>query len=168
MVSNLTCVAKQGLSDQDIQNNFDYICDSRQGNNCAGILANATTGSYGAWSMCNPLERLSWAFNHYYFNQTATNTQNANPCDFSGQARKVSPKPADSCKTVLSQAGSAGTGVVSNGAAPTGTNGGSGSSASSSKAAAGAVTVPMIDLTMLKFGAYLCSAIAVGAGLVLM
>ena len=117
--------------------------------------------------MCDPLQRLSWAFDHYYFNQTATNTQNANPCDFSGQARKVNPKPAASCKSVLGQAGAAGTGLVTN--APTATGGSSGAGSSSSKsAAAGAVTVPVLDLTLLKLGAYLCSAIAMGAGLVLM
>ncbi|KAL9131904.1 MAG: hypothetical protein Q9217_000264 [Psora testacea] len=169
MVSNLTCVARAGLSDDDIQIQFDYICDPRQGNNCGGILANASTGSYGAWSMCNATQRLSWAFNQYYLNQTATNTRNANPCDFSGQAQKVSPKPANSCKAAISQAGAAGTGSVSD--APTATAGGGSSGSgrtSSSSAAAGFVGAPAFDFGILKLAAYITSAMMVGAGMMLL
>ena len=165
MVSNLTCVAKSGLSSDQIQSQFNYICDPRQGNNCGGILANGSTGIYGAWSMCSASQRLSWAFNQYYLNQTATNTQNASPCDFSGEAQKVSPKPADSCKAVISQAGAAGTGSITN--APTATGGGSGSTSSSS-GAAGVIGVPALDFGILKLAAYVTSAMMVGAGMMLL
>ena len=170
MVSNLTCVAKSGLSSDSIQSQFNYICDPAQGNNCAGINANASTGAYGAYSMCNSTQRLSFAFNQYYLNQTGTNTQNNSPCDFSGTAQKVSPKVAGSCSSVISQAGAAGTGSITNAPSATGgssSGGGSGSS-SSSKAAAGVVTAPAIDFGMIKLAAYVTTAVLVGAGFVMM
>ena len=167
MFSNLTCVAKSGLSSQKIQSQFGFICDPSLGNNCGGVTANASTGVYGAWSMCNATQRLSWALNEYYLNQTATNTRNTDPCDFSGTAQKVSPKPASSCKSVLSQAGAAGTGSVTNAPTPTGGSSGSGSS-SSSKGAAGMVGVPAFDFALLKLGAYVVTAMVVGMGMMLL
>ena len=170
MVQNLTCVAKSSLSGHSIQDQFNYICDPAQGNNCAGILANGSTGIYGTFSGCTNIERLSYAFNQYYLNQTATNTQNTSPCDFSGAAQKVTPKLASSCKAVVSQAGSAGTGSITS--TPTGSgSGGSGSnsgSTSTSKAAAVILTVPAFDFGILKLAAYVTSAMIVGAGMVLL
>ena len=160
-------MADRDLSGEDVQSQFDYICDPAQGNNCGGILANASTGNYGAWSMCNATERLSWAFNQYYLNQTATNTDNANPCDFSGQAQSVRPRPANSCRAVISQAGAAGTGSVTDAPTPTGGSSGPGSSSSSS-AAAGVISVPAFDLGILKLAAYVTSAMMVGAGMMLL
>jgi len=169
MVQNLTCVAKSGLSDNDVQKQFKYICDPAQGSNCAGVNANGTTGKYGAYSMCNSTERLSFAFNQYYLNQTATNTQNTSPCDFSGKAQKVSPKPASSCKAINNQAGAAGTGSITD--APTATGGsgtGSGSgSSSSSKGAAVILGVPASDFGIVKLAAYIISAMFVGVAMVL-
>lgn len=175
MVSNLTCVAKSNLDAKTIQDQFAYICNPALGSNCPGILANGSTGAYGAYSMCNDTERLSWAFNQYYLNQTATNTQNNSPCDFSGNAEKVSAKPASSCKAVVSQAGAAGTGSITN--APTatagsgsgsGTGSSSGSSSSSSKGAAVVLGVPAFDFGILKLAAYITSAMLVGATMVLL
>lgn len=170
MVQNLTCVAKSGLSADSLTTQFNYICDPAQGNNCGGILGNGTTGVYGAFSGCSDTERLSYAFNQYYLNQTATNTQNTSPCDFSGTAQKVTPKLASSCKAVVSQAGSAGTGSITS--TPTGGSGtGSGSSSgttSTSKAAAVILGVPAFDFGILKLAAYVTSAMLVGAGMVLL
>ena len=166
MVSNLTCVAKSTLSDDAIQSQFAYICSPTLGHNCLGVTANGTTGIYGAYSMCNATQRLSYAFNQYYLSQVASNTQNNDPCDFSGAAQKVSPKIASGCGAVISQAGSAGTGVITN--APTATGGSSGSgSTSTSKAAAGVVSVPALDFGMIKLAAYVSTAVLVGAGLVM-
>lgn len=170
MVQNLTCVAKSGLSADSITTQFNYICDPAQGNNCGGILANGTTGVYGAFSGCNDTERLSYAFNQYYLNQTATNTQNTSPCDFSGTAQKVAPKLASSCKAIVSQAGPAGTGSITStptGGSSTGSGSNSGTS-STSKAAAVILSVPAFDFGILKLAAYVTSAILVGAGMVLL
>lgn len=175
MVANLTCVAKSDLSDEEIETQFDYVCDPAQGNNCAGIHANATTGDYGAFSMCNASQQLSFAYNQYYLNQTASNSENNSPCDFKGTAQKVSPKPASGCRSVLSQAGAAGTGTVTNppvatgGASGSGSSSGSGSGSSSSHSgAAGVVTVPAVDFGLIKLAAYVSTAILVGAGFVML
>ena len=173
MVSNLTCVAKSSLTSQQIQDQFNYICDPAQGSNCIGVLGNGTTGKYGTYSMCNDVDRLSWAFNQYYLNQTATNTQNNSPCDFSGAASKVSPKPASSCKAVNSQAGAAGTGSITNaptatGSSGSGTGSSSGSSSTSSKGAAVVLGVPQFNFGVLQLAAYVTSAVLVGAGMVLL
>ena len=173
MVSNLTCVAKSTLSSDSIQTQFNYICDPAQGKNCLGVTANASTGVYGAYSMCNATERLSYAFNQYYLNQTSTNTKNTSPCDFSGTAQKVSPKLGSGCGSVLSQAGASGTGAITNAPSATGGTGSgsgssSGSSSSSSKGAAGVVGVPAIDFGMIKLAAYVITAMLVGAGFVMM
>ena len=171
MVQNLTCTAKSSLSADSITTQFNYICDPAQGNNCGGILANGSTGVYGAFSGCSDIERLSYAFNQYYLNQTATNTQNTSPCDFSGTAQKVTPKLASSCKAVVSQAGSAGTGSITSTPTGSGSSGGGTSnsgSTSTSKAAAVILSVPAFDFGILKLAAYVISAMLVGAGMVLM
>lgn len=120
--------------------------------------------------MCNDTQRLSYAFNQYYLNQTATNTKNTSPCDFKGAASKVSPSLASSCKAVISQAGAAGTGAITNAPSATGgsSGGGSSGSSSSSKGAAGVVGVPELDFGILKLAAYVMSAFLIGAGMVMM
>ena len=164
-MTNLTCVAKSDISDDDIQTNFDYLCDPKVGDYCVGITPNATTGNYGSYSMCNSTERLSWAMNEFYLNQTANNPQNNNPCSFKGVATKQSPQLANSCKALVSQAGAAGTGTVTS--APTGT-GSSGSSSTSKKSAAGTTTIPKFDFGLLQLAIYLLTAGLVGAGMVLL
>ena len=166
MVTNLTCVAKPGLSDDDIETNFNYLCDPRHGDNCGGITPNATLGKYGAYSMCNATERLSWAMNEFYLNEKANNPADTNPCNFKGAATTQTPKLANSCKALVSQAGAAGTGTVTS--VPSGT-GSSGSAATTSKkSAAGATTVPKFDFGLLQLAIYLVTAGLVGAGMVLL
>ncbi|KAL2057804.1 hypothetical protein ABVK25_002188 [Lepraria finkii] len=124
--------------------------------------------------MCNGTERLSWAYNQYYLNQTSTNTQNNQACDFSGTAQTQSAKAASSCASITSQAGAQGTGTVTNAPAATGIsgsgngNGGSGGTSSTSKAAAIVLTVPAFDFGILKLAAYVSSAMLVGVGMVLL
>ena len=173
MMSNLKCVAKSSLSGDDIKKAFDYICGSNIGgtNNCQGINSNGSTGVYGAYSMCNGTERLSWAYNQYYLNQTSNNSGNDNACDFSGSAQTQSAKPASSCSSIISQAGAQGTGTVTNAPAATGISGsgnGNGGGSSTSKAAAIVLTVPAFDLGILKLAAYVTSAMLVGVGMVLL
>ncbi|KAL9607963.1 MAG: hypothetical protein Q9167_007174 [Letrouitia subvulpina] len=164
MVQNLTCVADSNISDDDIKKNFDFLCDPNNGNYCSGIDSNATTGVYGAYSMCSPSQRISWAMDAFYKDQTTNNPDNNNPCDFKGVAKKQTPKANGACEDVVSQAGAAGTGVVT--AAPTGT-GSSGSSASSSGAAA-ITSIPSFDFGMLQLAAYITVAALVGASMVVL
>ena len=164
MMQNLTCVAKANLDNTTSTTQFSYVCDPHNGNYCAGILANALTGAYGAYSMCNATERLSWAMNQFYLNQTANNKANTNPCDFNGAATKQSAKANGNCQALVSQAGPAGTGTVTS--SPSGT--GSSSSSSSTTSSAGLVTVPRFDFGMLQLAAYVTVAALVGAGMVML
>jgi len=62
MVSALSCVAATKVQEKDTGDLFNYICGEAK-TDCSGITANGTTGEYGAYSMCSPLERVSWAMN---------------------------------------------------------------------------------------------------------
>jgi len=163
MVANLTCVAKSDISPSDTKTNLDYLCGLGAGANCVGITPNATTGKYGSYSMCNATEKLSWAMNEFYKNQTANNPGNSNPCDFKGAATKQTPNTADSCKALVSQAGPAGTGTVTS--APSATGAGS---SGTPKGAAGVITVPKFDFGLLQLAVYAVTAGLVGAGMVLL
>lgn len=165
MVQNLTCVANSGLNAKALKTQFDYICDDKNGNNCEGITADAKTGKYGAFSMCDPSDRLSWAFNTYYFDQTANNPANDDPCNFGGDAKKQTPSSPSSCQAAVSKAGADGNGVVTS--APSGTNSGSGSK-SSKTGAASSITIPNFSFGMLQLTAYVVVAVVSGAGILLL
>ncbi|KAL8732167.1 MAG: hypothetical protein Q9166_002914 [cf. Caloplaca sp. 2 TL-2023] len=166
MVQSLNCTAKSDISDDDLQTNFDYLCDPNNGDFCSGILANGTTGEYGAYSMCTPQERIAWAFNAFFMDQTKNNKQNTDPCNFKGVAQKQTPKAAGTCKDVVSQAGDSGTGVITGAPSATGSN--SGGSASSSTGAASALTVPGFNAGFFQMAAYVTVAAFIGAGMVLL
>ncbi len=165
MVSSLSCVARTGLTGNQTADLFNYICGQDNGA-CTGINANATTGVYGAYSMCNAYQKLSFAMNKYYLDHNKA----ADACNFSKNATTQSPSPASSCSAVLSAAGTAGTGTVT--AIPTGagsgTGTGSGAAQSSSKGAAGSLTIPRFDMGLLQLGIYVVAAAMAGAGMVIL
>lgn len=168
MVSSLSCVANTGLSGNETAQLFSTVC-GLDNSACSGIIANGTTGVYGAYSMCDAYSQLSFAFNQYYSAQGKASTA----CDFSGNAKTQTGSSNSSCKALLSQAGSAGTGTVTT--APTGTGSSSGSSSSSSssstttkKSAAGAVIVPRFDMGLLQLSAYIVVAGLAGAGMIVL
>ncbi len=164
MAQNLTCIAKSDLTNDSIKTQFAFVCDPANGNNCDAVNKNATSGVYGAYSMCSPLQRLSKAFDTYYNYQVTHNSNNNSPCDFKGAASKQSPKVSSQCQAVISQAGPAGTGVISS--APTGTV--SASSTSTSKGAAGSVAIPGFDFALLYLAACVTVAALIGSGMVLL
>jgi hypothetical protein len=162
MVSSLSCVAKTGLSGNQTATLFNEVCGLDK-NACLGITPNATTGVYGAYSMCDSYSKLSFTFDQYYSSQNKASTA----CDFGGNAKTQTGSKSSSCSALLGQAGVSGTGTVTT--VPTGTGAASGSSsASSSKGAAGAVTIPRFDMGLLHLGAYLLAAGAAGAGMLLL
>jgi hypothetical protein len=170
MVSSLSCVANTGLSGNETASLFSTVCGLDNAA-CDGIAANATTGIYGAYSMCDAYSQLSFAFDQYYSNQGKASTA----CDFNGNAKTQSGSTSSSCKSLLSQAGTAGTGTVTTVPTGTGSPAGSGSSGSSSssststkKSAAGAVIVPRFDMGLLQLSAYVVVAGMAGAGMILL
>lgn len=166
MFSNLTCVAKPGLSSDDVETNFGFICNPKLGNYCAGINADATKGVYGAYSMCNATQRLSFAFNAYYEDQTASNPQNNNPCNFKGAGVKQQSKSISGCGSLTNQAGAAGTGTVTS--APTAAVSGGAPASSSSSGAATPLGIPSFDFGLLKLAVYVSVAAMVGAAMVVL
>lgn len=103
MMSSLRCIAKDNIDDKDVGDLFDEVCGYSDGIACSeGINRNTTVGEYGAYSMCNPLEKLSYAFNAYYESQKRA----SDACDFGGSAtlRSGNPSSADSCDSIIAEA----------------------------------------------------------------
>lgn len=159
MVANLTCAPKQTINTDMTTDLFNYIC-GQDGNPCAGITPNGTSGVYGAYSMCDPQSRLAYAMNSYYLQKGG----NAQACDFNGNATTTSPSVQSTCTNLLGEAGgAAGTGIVTS--EPTNTQG---VSASSSSGAAGAVAIPAFDFGILAVSIYVTVAAMAGAGIILL
>lgn len=110
---------------------------------CKGITANATTGTYGEFVMCNTTQQLTNALSTYYSNQKKASTA----CDFSGQAKVVTPSlsasqvgsPSSGNSSSVSSSSSPGnsTGTTSSGGSTTGNGSESGASSGGSTASAG-------------------------------
>jgi len=167
MVSSLSCIANTGISGNESATLFSTVC-GLDNSACDGITANATTGVYGAYSMCDAYSQLSFAFNQYYTSQNKASTA----CDFNGNAKTQTGSTSSSCKSLLNQAGTAGTGTVTT--APTGTgsssdtSSGSSSSSTTTKSAAGAVIIPRFDMGLLQLSAYIVVAGMAGAGMIVL
>ena len=160
MVSSLTCTAKAGIADTEIGSLFSQVCGYNGGQPCQGILKNTTTGVYGAYSMCNSTQQLSYAFNAYYKEEG-----NSQACDFDGNAQTVKAAAASSCSSIMASA----TGATSP-SSTTGTGSSSGSSATTSKkSAAGAVTVgASLGIGTFCMVAYISALVLSGAGIFLL
>jgi hypothetical protein len=139
MYNSLTCAPNADLDEESIGELFGTVCGLGDGSQCDGIAANASTGDYGAYSMCNATEKLGWIMDAYYQAQDSTNQASA--CDFDGSAAtKSGASPSGVCADLMKEAGEDGTGTVTRKPESTGAgaaaNGGKGESASSSEGAA--------------------------------
>jgi hypothetical protein len=157
MYNSLSCVVKSTVATTAYGQIFSTVCGLGGGSACAGIDTNTQTGVYGAYSMCNATEQLSFALDQYYKGQNSDSTA----CNFGGAATiKQSVSAAASCSAALSQAGAAGTGTVSSN--PSGT----GKSGSGKKGAGSTVEVP--GMVKLMVVGYVSLAAMVGAGMILL
>ena len=166
MEDSLTCVVKDDVSDKEVGKLFGTVCDL---GNCDGISKDAKKGKYGAYSMCKPKQQLSFVMNQYYKQQSKKgNSESA--CDFKGAAStRSSSKPSGTCKSLIQEAGTAGTGTVTSN--PTGGSG-SGSSSESSSTSSGAVSMMAspgsVRVGNWQLGTYFATAIFAGAAMILL
>jgi hypothetical protein len=153
MYNSLSCAVKSNIDEDDYGQLFGLVCG--YGSSCAGIVAEASNGTYGAYSACNSTEQLSFAFNQYYNSQGKASTA----CDFGGAAGiKKAASASGTCGSLIQAAGTAGTGTVT--AQP---------NASSTKTgAAGVVTVPRVKTAYFSIAAYMLVAGFFGAGMILL
>jgi len=167
MYNSLSCSVTSSTSEDDYGDLFGTVCGLGD-DVCAGIAANASTGTYGAYGMCNSTEQLSFVFNQYYLSQDSS----SDACDFDGAAAiKEAADSTGTCKDLMSEAGAAGTGTVTT--APSGTSGsdsgsGSGSGSSTSKAAAGHSMVRSSEISMLPVALMSALALMSGFGMILL
>ena len=168
MFNALTCVPNN-VDPDSIGELFGVVCGLSKGV-CDGITANATSGVYGAYGMCDATQQLGWALNSYYEQQKAAGNA-ASACDFSGSAKTQSPtSPTGSCASLINEAGNAGTGTVTSQPSGTGSSGsgsGSGSSSSHSSAGVPGISAPS-NFGLLQVAFYLSVAFVSGAGMILL
>lgn len=161
MMSSLTCTANDKLSPDDISTLFSSVC-GLDSTSCNGISANATTGKYGAYSMCTANQQLSFAMDQYYKSQKKA----ASACSFGGKASIKSSSVSDSCQKLLSQAGPAGSGTVTT--LPTGTGSSAGPGSPKDESASTVIFIPRLKLEYFQIGAYFISVALIGAGMILL
>jgi len=101
MVAASTCAPSDDLDDKDFGEIFGFICGSDE-DVCVGINGNATTGVYGAYSMCSDRQKLTYVLGAYYESQD----QAFDACDFDGQAEPKDSSAESSCDDKLSSADS--------------------------------------------------------------
>jgi hypothetical protein len=104
MMSSVTCIAKPGLDSGTAISVLENICGPST-QKCPGLYGDGSNGTYGAYSMCTSIERLSWALDvlYKYNPQGCSNDENAVAQNSSISA---------GCENVLSEAGELGTGTI--------------------------------------------------------
>jgi len=163
MYNSLSCVPKPETSEESYGKLFGTVCGYGD-SVCAGILANGTTGKYGAYGMCNSTEQLGFAFNNYYAGQSSV----ASACDFGGAATvKSAVSATGACQSLIGEAGAQGTGTVTSSPSGTGAaKGGASGSASGSKGAAGINSIPSMESGLLPMAFIVTMAMVSGMGMI--
>ena len=161
MMDTLSCTVADDVDEDDFGDLFGTVCGYSDGEYCAGINKNFTSGPYGAYGMCESKEQLAFALNAY---------AKANPnggCDFKGSAtsKAAAATTAASCGALMKQAGEDGTGTVTSSPSSTG---GTAAGAAGSTGAAPGLSVPRFDGSLLGLSIYILGAAASGMAMVLL
>ncbi|KAG6006378.1 hypothetical protein E4U21_007109 [Claviceps maximensis] len=152
MVQAASCVPSSTLAESSFGDIFGFIC-GKDASYCAGIMGNATSGTYGTFSMCTNKQKLAYVLDAY----AKKNGKGA--CDFKGKAQTQS--ASGSMSSCAKQAPGSGSGSGSGGSSPSG-SGNSGDNDS--------FAVPGASLTRIgrsAVGLYLVAAVFGAAVVVL-
>lgn len=164
MMKTLSCKARDDLEPEELGDLFGTVC-GMDDEACVGISANPKQGAYGAYSMCNPYEQLSHAYNTYYKNQGEKDTA----CDFDGTAETQEPEePEGQCATLIEQAGEDGSGTVPVPTAGDGEGADGSGAGGDGTSAASPVAIPAFNFGLFSLGAYVVCAMTAGAGMIFM
>ncbi|GKZ75548.1 1,3-beta-glucanosyltransferase gas1 [Aspergillus niger] len=163
MVDAATCTVKDSLDSDDIGDLMGEVCGMMS---CSGITGNGTTGKYGAYSMCNSKQQLVFVLNEYYEKQKSAGNS-ASACSWGGSATTKSATSATgSCKTYMSEAGTAGTGLVTSEA--TATAGSSGSTASSTSVSSTSAGAKAVHVGYFQLAVYVAVAVVSGFAMIML
>ncbi|KAJ6012294.1 hypothetical protein N7499_012738 [Penicillium canescens] len=97
MLDALECVVKSNVGPHELGKLFEQVCGNSKGA-CDGISDNATSGEYGAYSVCSSRDQLSFVFDRYF------HAHKAPACDFNGAATiKAANIATGNCKKLIEQ-----------------------------------------------------------------
>ncbi|KAJ5369562.1 hypothetical protein N7509_014174 [Penicillium cosmopolitanum] len=157
IASEAACVVSDSVSESKYGTLLSLVCGYTD---CGGLHSNATTGKYGAYSMCGVKDQLAFALNKYYSEQN----NDASACSFKGSATtQATTKATGTCSAQIKEAGTAGTGTVSTEATATS---GSGSSSTSSSFASPIGLHSSASFGSFQVAAYIITALLTGVGMI--
>merc|ERR1711939_1274815 len=157
MYNSLKCVISSDVDQDNYGDLFGTVCGLGDGSQCDGITANATTGNYGAYSMCNSTEQIAFVLNQYYQAQSGSNQASA--CDFDGSA---------ATNSVSVQPSVTGAGAASSETGGSGSGSASDSSGSSSGSSGSMTAVPSVEFGILPVAFMATVAAVSGFGMLLL
>lgn len=161
MYDSLSCVGSSSLNGSSYGEIYGIVCGEDE-SYCAGVTANATSGVYGTYSMCNSTQMIAYIMNQYFLGQNS----DSSACDFSGSAQTKSATTASSCKSALASASSANAVAATATAGSTSTGSSSSSSSSSSSIAMPTAQKMLFSIGDIAIGMYLVVAMGAGAFMV--
>ncbi|KAJ5112001.1 hypothetical protein N7532_000046 [Penicillium argentinense] len=154
------CVPADDLKEAKYGTLLGVVCGYTD---CSGLNSNATTGKYGAYSMCGVKDQLAFALNKYYTEQDKA----ATACSFSGSATtKATTSATGTCSSQIKEAGTAGTGTVTTESTATAGSDSSSSSSTSSSFAVPASVHSSVSVGSLQVAAYVATALLAGIGMI--
>jgi hypothetical protein len=98
MVAASECGPSDSLKPKNYGDIFSYIC-AEEPELCTHINGNATTGVYGAYSMCNAEAKLTYVLGAY-----AAKVGGSDSCDHDGKAQSKKDTSGDKCSSALESA----------------------------------------------------------------
>lgn len=158
MVKSRSCVRNSGLDPKKYGDMFGFICGAAP-EVCKAINGNATTGVYGAYSMCPDGAKLDYVLDAYY---NKLNKAEA-ACDFKGQANIQKGSSDSSCDSKLAKASDINKQVAT---ATNPVGGAKSTSTGDSFAVPGAPMARAFSVGDYTIGLYMLVAVFAGAGMV--